>query len=124
MDENNGNIKFLSAISYVGILFVVGHFAVEKDNPDLRFHTYQGGTLFFCFSILYFLDFLLYAALSFLPPLQTIVTLLLSIGLAAGNIFLSVMGIISAVRFEQKLLPYIGNAAVRIRIWIDEHDRH
>lgn len=119
MNENNGNIRFLSAISYIGVLFVIGHFAVEKNNPDLRFHTYQGGFLFFCFSVLYFLDFLLYLALSFSSALQTVLIFLLTTGLVTGNIILSVMGIIAAVHFEQKMLPYIGKPAVNMRIWLD-----
>ena len=52
MNESDGNIKFLSAISYIGVLFVIGHFAVEKNNPDLRFHTFQGGILFVFFVFL------------------------------------------------------------------------
>ena len=48
MNEDNTNIKFLSALSYISVLFLVGHFAVEKNNPDLRFHKYRAG-----FSVLF-----------------------------------------------------------------------
>ena len=124
MEENNGNIRFLSAISYIGVLFVIGHFAVEKNNPDLRFHTFQGGVLFAYFVVLYFLDFLLYLALSFFPALQTILILLITLGITVAYIMLAVMGIVYAVRFEQKLLPYVGKAAVALRIKLDGNAKH
>lgn len=124
MEENNGNIRFLSAISYIGVLFVIGHFAVEKNNPDLRFHTFQGGVLFAYFVVLYFLDFLLYLVLSFFPALQTVLILLITLGITVAYIMLAVMGIVYAVRFEQKLLPYVGKAAVALRIKLDGNARH
>lgn len=119
MEDNNGNIRFLSAISYIGVLFVIGQFAVEKNNPDLRFHTIQGAVLFVFFSVLYFLDFLLYLALSFIPELQLIIVLLLTIALSIAYALMILIGIISALRFEQKLLPYIGNIAVSLRTKLD-----
>ena len=119
MNENNGNIKFLSAISYIGVLFVIGHFAVEKNNPDLRFHTFQGGILFAFFVLLYFIDFLIYLFLSVVPALQIIVVLLLSIGISVAYVMLMVMGIVNALKFKQGLLPFVGKAAVALRVAID-----
>lgn len=123
MDENNGNIRFLSAISYLGVFFVIGHFAVEKDNPDLRFHTFQGGVLFCGFSMLYLLDFLLYLLLAFAPALQSIVTILLTVAISVAYLILAVMGIMSAIRFEQQLLPFVGELAVMLRDKIDNQSR-
>lgn len=123
MDENNGNIRFLSAISYLGIFFVIGHFAVEKDNPDLRFHTFQGGVLFCGFSMLYLSDFLLYLLLAFAPALQSILTILLTVGISIAYLILAVMGIVSAVRFEQRQLPFVGEIAVMLRDKIDNQSR-
>ncbi len=119
MEHNNGNIRFLSAISYIGVLFVIGHFAVEKNNPDLRFHTFQGGLLFALFTFIYFCDFLIYLALSFMPEIDMIVTLLLTIGISVVYIMLMAMGIYHAVRFEQTLLPFIGSKAVSLRTMLD-----
>ena len=119
MEDNNGNIRFLSALSYVGILFVIGHFAVEKNNPDLRFHTFQGGILFSFFTFLYFCDFLIYILLSFFPEIRMVLILLLTIGISGAYIMLMGMGIYHAVRFEQKLLPFIGSAALTLRTKLD-----
>ena len=119
MNENNGNIKFLSAISYIGVLFVIGHFAVEKNNPDLRFHTFQGGTLFVFFSLFYFADFLIYLLLSAVPALQTVVVLLLSVGISVAYVMLMAMGIIYALKFQQRLLPFVGKTAVALRVALD-----
>lgn len=119
IDENNDNIRFLSAISYLGVLFVVGRFAVEKDNPDLRFHTYQGGVLFGVFAALYLCDFLLYLIMSIAPALQIILTLLTTVAISAAYLILMIIGITSAVKFEQRLLPFVGRAAVVLRDKID-----
>lgn len=119
MDENNSNIRFLSSVSYIGVLFVLGRFAVEKDNPDLRFHTYQGGVLFLFFVVFYLLDFCMYVVLSFAPALQIILTLLLTIAISSAYLMLIVMGIISALKFEQRILPFVGKFAVIIRDKID-----
>ncbi len=119
MDENNGNIRFLSAISYIGILFLIGRFAVEKDNPDLRFHTYQGGVMCVFFALLYLCDFILYLILSFAPALQIVLTLLITVAISVGYIVLMVIGIASAVKFEQRLLPFFGKIAVVLRDNVD-----
>lgn len=124
MDENNGNIRFLSAISYISVLFVIGHFAVEKNNSDLRFHTFQGGVLFAFFVVLYFIDFLIYLLLSALPAMQTVICLLLTIGISVAYIMLIVMGVIYALKFRQKLLPFVGRAAVALRIAFDNGFKH
>ncbi len=119
MESNNGNIRFLSAVSYIGVLFVIGHFAVEKDNPDLRFHKYQGGVLFCSFFLLYMADLAVSIALSFLPVLQIIVALLITIALVAVNVMLTVQGVLAALQFRQRMLPFIGIASVRLRAAVD-----
>ena len=119
MNEDNGNIRFLSAISYIGVLFVIGHFSVEKDNPDLRFHTFQGGILFAFFVLLYFIDFLIYLLLTAIPALQTVIVLLLSVGISVAYIMITVMGIVYAVKFQQRLLPFVGKTAVALRVALD-----
>ncbi len=119
MEESNGNIKFLSAISYIGILFVIGHFAVEKNNPDLRFHTYQGGVLFAFFTVLYFIDFLVYLLLSFIPSFQLVICTLLTVGISVAYIILTAMGIGYAISFKQRFLPFVGSAAVSLRRKLD-----
>ena len=122
MDEDNGNIKFLSAISYISVLFVVGHFSVEKNNPDLRFHKYQGFVLFGVFTVLYLLDMLIAFALSFSSALQAMFGLLITGAISIAYVAMMVMGIVSAVKCEQKLLPFIGMTAVKLREMSD--NRH
>ena len=119
MQESNGNIRFLSVISYIGVLFVVGHFALERDNPDLRFHTYQGGVLCGCFMGLYAADLVVWMLLSVVPPLQMDITMLLTIGISVAYLMLMVMGIKWAWNFEQKLLPFIGKVSIRLRMYLD-----
>ncbi len=123
MSENNDNIRFLSAISYIFVFFIVGHFAVEKDNPDLRFHKFQGGVLFGVFSVLYFLDFILIMIFSFSSGLQTMLGFILTSAITLAYIFLIVFGIRSALKFEQKQLPFIGFFAVRLREMVDNRTK-
>lgn len=115
MNEDNTNVRFLSAISYIGVLFLIGHFAVEKNNPDLRFHKYQGGVLFAVFSFLYLTDLLLCLVLSFFPPMQGIVAFVFTAAISLAYIMMMAFGISSAVHFRQKQLPFIGFYAVKLR---------
>lgn len=123
MKENNDNIKFLSAISYIFVFFVVGHFAVEKDNPDLRFHKYQGAVLFGTFTGLYIIDLILCLIFSFSPGFQAVAAFILTAAITLAYIMMIVMGISSAVKFEQKQLPFIGFYAVRLRENMDKRSR-
>ncbi len=120
LKEENENIRFLSVISYISVLFVVGHFSVEKNNPDLRFHKYQGGVLFGVFSVLYLLDGIILLLLSFSSALQLMIGVILTGAILIANIFLMVFGIQSAVHFEQKLLPFIGPLALTLRTNMDK----
>ena len=119
MNEENGNIRFLSAISYLGVLFLVGHFAVERDNPDLRFHKYQGGILCLSFSFLYLTDMLICLLFSFSPQLQAIVSFIITSAVTVAYGFMIYFGVSSAVKFRQRQLPFIGFYAVRLREIMD-----
>ena len=119
MEENNGNIRFLSVISYIGVLFIIGHFSVEKNNPDLRFHTIQGGVLCVFYMVLYILDFLLSLVLMMIPAFGIILTVLITIAIALSNLILVIIGISYAVTFRQGLLPFVGKAALALRTRLD-----
>ena len=119
MEENNGNIRFLSVISYIGVLFIIGHFSVEKNNPDLSFHTIQGGVLCVFYMVLYILDFLLSLVLMMIPAFGIILTVLITIAIALSNLILVIMGISYAVTFRQGLLPFVGKAALALRSRLD-----
>ncbi len=119
MNEDNGNIRFLSAISYIGVLFLVGHFAVEKNNPDLRFHKYQGGVLFSFFALLYLFDLLVCLLFSFSSGIQGILSFILTTSISLAYLFMVIIGISSAIKFEQRQLPFIGFYAVKLRESMD-----
>ena len=119
MNEENGNIRFLSAISYLGVLFLIGHFAVERDNPDLRFHKYQGGILCLSFLFLYMIDLLICLLFSFSPQLQAVVSFILTSAVSIAYIFMIYFGVSSALKFRQRQLPFIGFYAVRFREMMD-----
>lgn len=124
MKENNDNIKFLSAISYIFVFFIVGHYAVEKDNPDLRFHKYQGAVLFGTFTCLYILDLIVCLIFSFSPGFQGVVAFILTAAITLAYIMMIVMGISSAVQFKQKQLPFIGFYAVKLRDIMDSRNKN
>ncbi len=119
MQENNENVRFLSVISYLPFLFIVGHFAVEKDNPDLRFHKFQGGVLCAVFSALYLADLILCLLFSFSSGLQSIVAFLLTAAITIAYVLMISFGIRAARAFEQKILPFVGFFAVRLRDTLD-----
>ena len=119
MSEKNDNIKFLSAISYVSILFIIGHFAVERNNPDLRFHKYQGAMLFAVFTVLYMIEGIIMLIFSFSGGIQAVLGFILTGAISLAYIMMMVMGISSALKFEQKQLPFIGFYAVRLREIMD-----
>lgn len=122
-EEDNANIRLLSAISYLGVLFLIGHIAVEKDNPDVRFHKFQGIVLFCTFALIYAADLLIYLLLSFYTPIQLIVTVPLTAVISIIYLSLTLRGMISAIKVEQKLLPFIGIISVRLREAADSlHD--
>ena len=45
MAQNNSTAKVISILDYIGILWILGLF-IEKDDPDVKFHTNQGLILF------------------------------------------------------------------------------
>ncbi len=123
MSESNDNIRLLSAISYILVFFIVGHFAVEKDNPDLRFHKYQGAVLFAVFAVLYSLEGLILLVLSFSSSLQMMAAFLLTGAITLAYLFLVFFGVSAALQFQQKQLPFIGFFAVRLRGMMDERKK-
>lgn len=123
MQEDNTNIRFLSVISYLSVLFLIGHFAVEKNNPDLRFHKYQGGVLCAVFSFLYLTDLLVCLLFSFSPSVQGILAFILTVSISIAYLMMIGFGISYALKFQQRQLPFIGFFAVRLREKMD-HRKH
>ena len=72
-----------------------------------------------CFSVIYSFVFLFGQLFWFIPELQFIITLLLMLGVTIAYIFMIGIGISGAIKYEQKMLPYIGPAAVTLRTKLD-----
>lgn len=98
------NTKVIRVVSYLGILFLVGLFCNQKNDPNVRFHTGQG-------MILFITDIVIYFAISILSSIFWQIGALLSPLLAIFILVLEVIGIINAVKNENKPLPLIGTLA-------------
>ena len=104
---NRTNIKLLSFLSYLGPLFLIGVFSMEHDTEELRFHTRQGGVLFFFMVFAYLLVWLLTFLLRSVPAMAEIMGVLLKVGLSVGWLLMAVMGIVSVFQKDHKPLPFL-----------------
>ena len=103
------NVKLLSIIAYIGPLFLMGKFSVEKEEPHVKFHTHQGALLF-CFAAgAYVITSLLCWLLNSYPAVQEIVGLFLYVGITVAWVIMIIMGVIGAARNQQKPLPFVGD---------------
>ena len=98
-----GQKNILAIISYIGILCLIPILMKDKDG-FIKFHAKQGLVLFIAEAI----TWIIFAALPYqLWFLYNLLTLLW--------IILSVIGIINAVKGEQKSLPVIGKFAEKFK---------
>ncbi len=89
------NAKVTGVFAYLGLIFwLIGFFAGDKEGA--KFHLNQGLVLFVANVIL--------GVVAIIPILGTIVSMVGSIALMVFGI----MGIVSAVKEEEKPLPLIG----------------
>ena len=112
---NAVNIKLLSALSYIGPLFLIGRFAVEKDSEQLKFHGKQGEILF----ILMLAINAVAAAISFvlyhlLEESFEIIVFLIFIGISVAWLVLSIMGICGAIKSKKICLPIVCDITKKI----------
>ena len=105
------NIKLLCVLSYIGPLFLMGKLSVEKDDPDVKFHTDQGLALFFLTIALICADFLVSVVLSFFPAMNEIISLLFSVAIAVMWVIITFMGIYSAVKKQRTKLPIVNDVS-------------
>ena len=105
--ENNGTAKAISALSYVGIFWVLGLF-VEKDHPDVKFHTNQGLVLFILEVMCGGVSFVLRV----LPFVGWLLSGLVSTVLGLLCTAFMILGIINAVQGQRKPLPLIGSLQI------------
>ena len=111
---NKTNVKFLSVVSYIGPLFVIGKFSFEKDCEQVKFHCKQGEILFYMMSLFILLSIILDYAFSFVLESLSIICFLFNIGIAVTWIMLAIMGIISAFSGSKISLPIVGSLSNKI----------
>lgn len=111
---NKMNIKFLSVVSYIGPLFVIGKFSYEKDSDQVNFHYRQGEILFFTMSILILSTIIFDYILNFISDSLSIICFLLKIGISVTWVILSIMGVISAISGSKTYLPIVGSLLKKI----------
>ncbi len=106
-EEDKSNIKLLSVLAYIGPLFFMGMFAVEKDDHKVKFHTRQGSILFVLVLLSYSLSYLIVKLLSSFPALSEVIGLLLLVFISVGWFVLVIMGVSSAFKGENNCLPIV-----------------
>ena len=102
------NVKLLSALSYIGPLFVVGRFSLEYGNKSVKFHVKQGGMLCVFMITLYSIFAILMFALSSVPTFAEIIGYLSFVGITVLWIILIIMGISSVIKDQERELPLVG----------------
>lgn len=103
------NVRLLSVLSYIGPLFIIGRLSVEHDEPQVSFHTAQGGILCGVIASAYLITALICLALGALPAAAEIISFLLYVGVSVAWMILAAMGIINAIKKQQRALPFIGD---------------
>lgn len=113
-EYNKLNVRLLCILSYIGPLFIMGRVAVEKDVPEVEFHSRQGGALFCVTAVAYILAGLLHVVMQVLPAIAEILDLLLFVGISVAWFILACMGISSAIKKQQTALPFISDLS---KLW-------
>lgn len=112
---NKVNIKLLSALSYIGPLFLIGRFSLEKDSDQLKFHNKQGELLFLLMIVINIVvacvSFIL---CQFLRESFEIIIFLIFIGISAAWLVLTIMGICGALKGTKICLPFICDITKKI----------
>ena len=99
--------KVIRILSYFGILFLIGMFCSQKNDPNVRFHVGQGMILCIC-------NVAISIIISFISPMMFFMAGLGSLlRMAVGILILvlEIIGIINAAKNENKPLPVIGSFA-------------
>lgn len=105
--KDNLNIKILSSLSYIGPLFIVGKFSVEKDSKEYKFHSKQGKYLFFSMTLILLFFIILEYFLSAFSESLSVIFLLVYIAISISWIIMSIIGISGAIKNKKVKLPFI-----------------
>lgn len=111
---NKMNVKFLSVISYIGPLFIIGKFSFEKNCEQVKFHTKQGEVLFYTMFFLSIASATLDFIFRFMLESLSIICFLINIGIGVTWFILALMGISSAISGSKVSLPIVGSFVNKI----------
>lgn len=100
---DNNSAKVICILDYFSVLCLLGLF-VEKDNPDVRFHTNQGLILF----LLEVAIGVISTILRWIPVLGFIIRIICSL-LSLVCVALAIVGIVNVAQNQRRPLPVIGN---------------
>ncbi len=102
MARNQSAAKVVSILDYIGILWILGLF-IEKEDPDVKFHTNQG--------LILFLLEVISSAITILSSIPFLGWLFSIVGGILGFLclILAILGIVNASQGKTKPLPVIGN---------------
>ncbi|MBP5303388.1 MAG: zinc-ribbon domain-containing protein [Clostridia bacterium] len=104
--SNDSNDKLYAVLAYFGILVLVPILAA-KDSKFARFHANQGLVLFIADIALVIFQ----SIVKHIPYIGWILTLFSSLALIAVGVF-AIIGIVYAVKGEEKDLPIIGSIKI------------
>lgn len=102
------NVKFLSIVSYLGPMFLIGKFSVEKDSKQVKFHNKQGEVLFYIFLILYILCVALHFVNEFTESVDEILAFTFTVGVTVAWILLMIIGVLNAIHGKMIGLPIVS----------------
>lgn len=107
MSNNKTTAKVICILDYLGLLCFLGLF-IEKDDPDVRFHTNQGIILFVFEVIIGAISKIVYGLLHSIPVIGFICGLAVNL-LGLVCLAFAVMGILNVVQGRHQKLPIIGD---------------
>lgn len=115
------NLKVYKVLSYIGILWIVGLLVPEKDNKSVKFHVGQGMLVTILWVVISVINDIFVAQMFFVNNFsywnfgENIVTTMLGGTLmwmlSLIPIVFSILGIVNALKDEDKELPLIGKFA-------------
>ena len=120
VQQNNDQTLIYRVLSYIGILWIIGLLVNEKNQPEVKFHVGQGIILTIAGAIVGAVVGSISVILGIISGLidvaairiiTSLFTTLLSLAVSGGELALTIVGIMNAVKNENKPLPVIGKFA-------------
>lgn len=102
------NVKFLSIVSYIGPMFLIGKFSVEKESKQVKFHNKQGEILFYIFLFLYMVCVALHVLNKFTESVDEILAFTFTVGVSVAWVLLMIIGISNAIHGKLVGLPIVS----------------